>query len=449
MNISLTPQQSRVFANKNRFRVVVAGRRSGKTYLACAELVRAAFGKGRVAWYVAPTYKQAKRIAWKTIKDFTRHLWASPPNETDLRIELVTGGTIALRGADNYDGLRGEGLDFVVLDECASMRPKAWTEVLRPALSDREGGALFIGTPQGRNHFYDLFEACEKKGWAAFQYTTEQSGIVSHEELEAARHDLDERTYRQEYQASFEKLGIGLAYFAFERQHNVRPVRYSSKLPLCWALDFNVNPMCSVIAQVANGTVAVLDELILPDSNTLAACEEFVERTRKWTTPPNILDELPISDSSGVYEALMAELQPAPINLYIYGDAAGEQRRTSTSRTDWQIVKDFFGRHADRYRVQVRVSSTNPIVKDRINCVNAMLHNHAGEYRVMIDPKCKELIRDLEQGSWKVDPHGNPLSELDKSDPMRTHVSDALGYLVAREFPMRSLRGEQGGPSIV
>jgi hypothetical protein len=126
--------------------------------------------------------------------------------------------------------------------------------------------------------------------------------------------------------------------------------------------------------------------------------------------------------------------------MYIHGDATGEQRRSSASRTDWQIVKDFFGRYQDRYRANLRIPSANPPVKDRINCVNAMLHNHAGEHRLLIDPRCKHLIKDLEQVCWKVDPHGNPLAELDKSDPMRTHVSDAVGYWIAREFPMRAPR---------
>ena len=225
MNISLKPAQSRVFICDRRFRVLAAGRRFGKTYLACTELCRAAMGPGRVAWYVAPSYTQGKRIAWKALKKFTRPFWASPPNETDLRIELITGGTIALRGADHYDRLRGEGLDFVVLDEFASMAPEAWSEVLRPALSDRLGGALFIGTPQGHNHFYELFRAGrEQEGWATFQYTTEQGAIVPLNELLAARRELDERFYRQEYQASFESLGTGLAYYAFDREHNVQQV---------------------------------------------------------------------------------------------------------------------------------------------------------------------------------------------------------------------------------
>ena len=138
--IKLKPPQWEVFLCDQRFRVLVAGRRFGKTYLALVELCRAAWGPGRLVWYIGPTYRQAKRIFWAALKKMTQPYWACPPNETDLRIELRCGGTICLRGAENYDSLRGDGLDFVVLDEYASMAPQAWTEVLRPALADRQGG---------------------------------------------------------------------------------------------------------------------------------------------------------------------------------------------------------------------------------------------------------------------------------------------------------------------
>ena len=125
MKLLLKKPQWTVFTCDQRFRVLVAGRRFGKTYLALAELIRAAWASGCLAWYVAPTYKQAKRIAWKALKKMTQPYWAGKPNETDLRIELISGGTICLRGADNYDSLRGDGLDFLVLDEYASMAPQA------------------------------------------------------------------------------------------------------------------------------------------------------------------------------------------------------------------------------------------------------------------------------------------------------------------------------------
>jgi hypothetical protein len=449
MRILLKPHQWEVFLCRKRFRVLVAGRRFGKTEEGLVELVQAAWGKGRQVWYVAPTYKQAKHVAWNRLKRMTRPYWASKPNETDLRIELISGGTIALRGADNYNSLRGEGLDFIVLDEYAAMAAEAWTEVLRPALSDREGRALFIGTPRGRNHFFDLYEAArDQPYWAAFQFTTEQGGNVSRAELESATHEMDERVFRQEFQGRFENLSVGRAYHAFDRTHHVRPLQYDPKLPLLWSLDFNVNPLCSVLAQIRNGSVHILDELILPDSYTLAACEEFLSRTEKWTTAPPVSDPPPDASQEAV-EEMMRQLQPKILNVCIYGDATAEHRKTSASRTDYQIVRDFFGRYGDRYHARQNVPEANPPVKDRINCVNAMLRNQAGQHRLFIDPRCKHLIKDFEQVCWRVDPNGNALADLDKSDSDRTHASDAVGYLVVREFPMKRKAGWQAGPSLL
>ena len=151
-----------------------------------------------------------------------------------------------MRGADNHDSLRGDGLNFVVLDEFASIAREAWTEVLRPALADRQGGALFIGTPQGFNHLHELVEGAEgRPDWKTFQFTTAEGGNVSLQEIESATHDLDERTFRQEFLATFETSGVGRAYYAFDRTHNVGKLQYNPGAPLVWALDFNMNPMCS------------------------------------------------------------------------------------------------------------------------------------------------------------------------------------------------------------
>jgi hypothetical protein len=422
--IHLRDPQWTVFNCDKRFRALVAGRRFGKTYLALIELCQAAWEPGRMAWYVAPTYRMAKRVAWRPLKELTRPYWAAPPNETDLRIDLMSGGAICLRGADNYDSLRGDGLDFLVLDEYASIARQAWTEVLRPALADRQGRALFIGTPRGFNHFHDLVEsAATHADWKAFHFTTAEGGNVSSEELESAAKEMDQRTFNQEFNATFENLGVGRAYYAFDRTKNVRNLGFDRRLALSWSLDFNMNPLCAVFAQVHNGIVFVLEEMILPDSNTLAACEEFLSRTE-----------------NGRFSF--------PLYVDVYGDATAEQRRTSASRTDWQIVKDFFGRYRDRFHVTYHVPSANPRVKDRVNCVNARLRNQAGQNRLFIHRDCKHLIKDLEQVSWRSDPHGNPLVELDKSDQARTHISDALGYLIAREFPMRPQMGERSGPPL-
>src|SRR6185437_4493054 len=195
---TLSRPQARVFQSTKRFRVLVAGRRFGKTYLAVAELLRGTSWPGFTAWLIAPTYRQAKQIAWKRLKELAAPLILKT-NETDLSVELSTGGFIALRGADNYDSLRGVGLDGVIFDEAADIAPEVWTEVIRPALSDRLGWALFIGTPKGFDKFHDLYtEALDKPDWAAFKYTTLDGGQVPESEVSAARLELDEKTFRQE-----------------------------------------------------------------------------------------------------------------------------------------------------------------------------------------------------------------------------------------------------------
>jgi hypothetical protein len=428
--ISVRSAQAAVISCDKRFRVLVAGRRFGKTEVALIELLRAVRGPDRVAWYVAPTYKQAKHIAWKRLKALVQPYRPLRIYETDLRIEFPWQSTIALRGADNYDSLRGEGLDFVVLDEYASMAPQAWTEVLRPSLSDRCGSALFIGTPKGLNHFYEQFQtAHHQEGWAAFQFTTEQGGNVSSAELASAAHELDERTYRQEFQASFENLGHGLVYYAFDRSRNVCPVQRQSEVALCWALDFNVNPMCSVIVQIEDYsttedryygrravTVRVLDEIVLPNSNTAEMCQAFLNRIHGR------------NNSS------------SPTTVRVYGDAAGSARSTA-GRSDYQIIREFF-RTEPGFKVSYHNKASNPHVRDRVNAVNGLLCNTQRDRRLLLDPRCKRLIRDFEQVVWKADAHDNLLPQLDKSNPELTHVSDALGYLVECEFGLQ----QNGGP---
>jgi len=404
----LKPRQADVFECDKRFRILVAGRRFGKTFLALQELIRAASGPGKLAWYVAPSYRQAKSIAWKPLKDMTRGFWAQKPLESELRIELTTGGTICLLGADNYDSLRGNGLDFLVLDEYASISAEAWPEVLRPALADKLGRALLIGTPRGHDHFYDLYESAHEQGhWQTFQFTTEEGGNVRPEEIACATRELDERTYRQEFQASFENVSAGRVYYAFDRGGNIEKADHNPRLPLFWSLDFNVNPMCSVIGQKDGNWLQVLEEIVLPDSNTQAACIEFHRRAAKWGR------RLPVT---------------------LYGDASGNGRHTAASRTDWQIVKEILTGYG--YTVSSRVPTYNPPVKDRVNCVNSLLCNYAGERRLMIGPDCKELIKDLEQVVWDAE-------YINKSDGKRSHLSDALGYVVSQEFSMKPQGGHQ------
>lgn len=432
-SLQLHECQVEVFRSTARFRILVAGRRFGKTHLALIEMLMAAQKPGCIVWYVGPSDMQSKRVAWVRLKALTKPYWARTPMETELRIELIWGSTIVVNGAFRPDKLRGEGIDFLVLDEYASQSPQAWQEVFRPALSDRKGRALFIGTPKGRNHFYDLVEkARETAHWQVFQYTTAQSGRVDEEELLTAAYDLDEDTFKQEYEGSFALTGKHRAYYAFDRALHVKPVSYNGwGGPLLWSIDFNVNPMCMLLMQQEAGVLHVLEEIVIkPGAHTQMACDRFLERARVY------------------YDA--TQTFQRPLTVRIYGDASGNQRRTSAgAKTDWSIVRSFFELWRGTFEPKYFAAASNPAVRDRVNCVNSRLKNRLDEVRILIDPQCKELIRDLEEVAWEVDATGARTGELNKKDPARTHASDALGYYISHEFPLKQKIGEKGDGAIL
>ena len=227
---------------------------------------------------------------------------------------------------------------------------------------------------------------------------------------------MDERLYRQEFEGSFESVGLGLAYHAFSRAENVKACQYDASKPLIWSLDFNVHPMCSVLLQRAGDTVHALDEMALQNANTPAACEEFLQRTAAWR-------------------------RYGTIAMEVYGDASGYQRRTSGSGTDWSLIREFFAGRKSEFQASIRGATANPGVRDRVNIVNSRLCSASGERNLFIDPRCRELVRDLERVQWKADRTERSRDELDKSDRMRTHVSDALGYYLAQAFAMRGTIG--------
>ena len=184
-----------------RFKVLAAGRRWGKTRLGVFECLDAA-SQGKRAWWVAPTYKLGE-VGWRPLRRFGYRLGAEV-KKADRQIILPNGGEITVRSADNPDSLRGEGLDLAIMDEFAFMSYTAWTEGIRPSLSDRKGDAMFISTPQGRNHFFRLFQRGRQGGdWESWQLPTSANPFIDAVEIEAARLDLPELTFEQEYLAVF------------------------------------------------------------------------------------------------------------------------------------------------------------------------------------------------------------------------------------------------------
>jgi len=394
----LTKPQTVIFKASERFRVCVAGRRFGKTFLSTAEILNAALaGNDKNVWYVAPTYKAAKEIAWEMLIKGIPQEYIQKTNESSLTLRLLNGSVISLKGAEKPDNLRGRALDFCVLDEFADMRKEAWYEVIRPSLSDRQGSALFIGTPKGRNHFYELWgKGLDDDGWASFQFTTLEGGHVPAEEITAARNDLDQRTFDQEYQAQFVNYA-GIIYYAFERKESMQNYQQASE-PLHIGMDFNLDPMSAVVMVRKADTLYVVDEIVMFGSNTDEMVAEIKERYKNSS-------------------------------VTIYPDPACRQRKTSAGgRTDLSILQNA--------GFNVKVRNAHTAIRDRINAVNSRLKSQDGKRHLFVNPKCKKVIESLERHVYK---EGTSQPEKDGFD----HMNDALGYAVDYLFPIKKSHAAQ------
>ena len=210
LNVELLPWQQEVYSDPTRFKVVAAGRRTGKSRLAAWMLIINALqtDKGQV-FYVAPTQGQARDIMWQTLLELGNPV-ITGAHINNLQIKLVNGATISLKGADRPETMRGVSLKFLVMDEYADMKPDVWEQILRPALADQKGSAMFIGTPMGRNHFYELYKMAELgddetyKGW---HFTSYDNPILDPEEIDTAKKSMSSYAFRQEFMASFEARG--------------------------------------------------------------------------------------------------------------------------------------------------------------------------------------------------------------------------------------------------
>jgi len=207
LSVKLHEKQLEIFNDKHRFKVVAAGRRFGKSRLAAwLLLIEALKSKNKDVFYVAPTYQQAKDIMWGVLKELGHEVIAAAHENTSV-LTLVNGRKIYLKGADRPDTLRGVGLAFLVVDEYADIKANVWEQILRPALADVQGGAVFIGTPKGRNHFYEMFKYGETKKdeeWCSFHYTSYDNPLIPAKEIEAAKSSMSSFAFRQEFMASFE-----------------------------------------------------------------------------------------------------------------------------------------------------------------------------------------------------------------------------------------------------
>ena len=384
----LTKPQLTVFHDQARFKMLAAGRRFGKTHLSLVQLiVWAAQKAGSLNWYIAPTYRAAKSIAWRQLKAMVPPELFASKNEVDLSIELINGSRIELKGGDRYDSLRGNSLSNVILDEEAYIPQDWWEMVIRPAWADQQGKAIFISTPCGYNFFHEWFEQAETEpGWQTFTYNTIQGGNVPPEEVELARRTLDERTFAQEFLASFETFS-GRVFPEF-CDDNIDPTVKDMGGPILVGLDFNVGIMAGVICSKVGDTLHIWDEIAVKNSNTDEVClmlrERFPDR-----------------------------------QIIAYPDPTGKARKTSAAgATDHGIIR--------KYGIKVVAPNAPWAIKDRLNATNWLIKNAVGEVRMFVHPKAKNTIKGFKSVTYK---EGSDDFVVDK-DPGLEHWIDGCGYLI-------------------
>lgn len=394
-----------VWKSAHRFKVVAAGRRWGKTQLGRTWLFKQAMAHGRGRyWYVAPTREDAKDIMWADLKAACHPSWlAEEPREGDLSLLLTNGAELRLWSAEKGDSLRGRPLKALVMDEYADMDTAVYHEILRPSLADFRAPALFIGTPKSFNHFHALWERGQDENrpmWASWQFKSLDNPFLDPAEIEEARRDTDPRTFRQEWEANFEAIA-GRAYYAFYRGTHVHPVQLERALPICVSFDFNVQPAVAIVGQKQGDECRVWREV-------------WIEHAGGEATK---------ASASKVRDLLQSVNWMGPVR--VYGDPAGQAAKT-TGPSDHQMVREVL----NGYPITWCIANKAPHVRDRVAAVNARCETMDGQHHFRLDPSCKRLQSDLEQVTFADN------GELDKkTNELLTHMSDALGYWVEREFP--------------
>lgn len=424
-------EQNRLWQTPSRFNVVPAGRRSGKTEI-CGKrklILRALMGTrfpDPKFFAAAPTRDQAKRIYWKDLKRMSPKSLVMPNgiSESRMQIHYINNSEIHVLGMDKPERVEGTPWDGGVLDEYGNMKRDTWYEHVRASLSDRQGWCDFIGVPEGRNHYYDLYKDAQaqlmhaiKKGtmpeWNAFWWKS--ADILPPEEIVAAKRDLDELTFQQEYEASFVNFS-GRAYYNFFDHTHCAKLEYNPKGNLDICFDFNVDP----------GIAVVLQEQWLPTS------------MHEETYGDGIIGEVYIPRNSNtirVCDKLIADWGDHQGKIFCYGDFTGGSRGSAAVLgSDWQLVKEKLWGHFGTSRVYFNVKP-NPRERDRVNSVNSRLLTVSGYINCMVDPSmAPKTVRDFE-GVALIE---GGTGEIDKStNPELTHLTDAYGYRTWALYPVK------------
>lgn len=408
MKVILNEWQLSVAKDEHRFKVICAGRRSGKSVLARLTMLRWALQNIGTYYLVSPTYKQAKSIHWVELRKEVPRAWISKINETDLSLTLKNGSVIELKGAENPDSLRGIKLRGLVIDEIASIRnwDWLWSEVLRPTLTDYKAPAIFISTPKGFNHFYELYKQGQEEGdYKSWRFTSYDNPYIPKEEIDNAKTELTEDTFAQEYLADFRKF-TGLVYKEFNRDiHVIKPFDIGSDFVVYRGIDFgSTNPTACVWVAVDY------------DDNWFVI-NDYYETNKTIDYHAGVIN-------SSQYKKIQTT----------YGDPSGTQwitefsqrgvyittatKETGTSTPNW--VRYGIEKISEKLkRMPGRIVSSVPTINDK-----------KGMPSLYIFSNCENTIGELETYRWKEKSvtQAQDLNEPDVPEKANDHLMDALRY---------------------
>ncbi len=408
------PSQQKFHDSKARFKGFSGPVGSGKSQALCHEAIRLSYvNHGCLGLIGAPTYPMLRDA---TLTSFMEVLKSNQiPYDFNKSESVMTmkesGSKILFRAVEGFERLRGTNLAWFGIDELTYTTEESWLRLegrLREQLAARLCG-FGVWTPKGYDWVYKRFIGGAIEGYEVVLAQPFENRYLLDKVpdfYERLKRSYDERFYEQEVRGEYLNVNAGAVYSAFDRALHIRPLPFDRSLPLYWTLDFNVDPMCSLVVQQFRNQIRVLDEIVLSRASTLNACDEFHNRF-------------------GNHQA----------GVYVYGDATGSKLQTAGT-SDYRIIGEYL-RRAGYVSLQCRVPSGNPDVRERVQLVNSKLLSADGETAIAIDPRCRELITDLEEVSYM--PNSMVIDK--ERDSRRTHLSDALGYLIWWEFRRGPLKG--------
>jgi len=408
---SLTPIQVKYYKDKHRFIIVTAGRRSRKTLIGQRKvLLEALSNENRRYFLGAPTRAQAKEIFWRRLVTDTEP-FRKDISKGDLSVTFMNNSEIIVVGLDRPERIEGQVWHGCHITEIGSIKPEAWKENIRPALADTGGFAILDGVPEGRNHYYDMalyacdqvipttaplkgaFHDCKRSEEWVF-YSWFSSDVLKPIEISSYKDATDARTFRQEYEGSFESYA-GIAYYTFG-EHNFYDVVRDYRKPISVGMDFNVNPMTATLGTIKGDSYHQWSEIWLENSNTYEMAEEL----------KTYVDD--------------------PSEIIIYPDSTGKAEKSNATESDLAILK--------KAGFDIRAHRANPFIIDRVNACNSIMVDRGNKTRYLVNPKeCPKTINDWNRVIRTDD------GKLDKKQEQQMigHISAAAGYLITYNWPVK------------